>query len=79
VIVYVIVVVPAATPVTTPDDDPIVAIAGVLLVQVPPDGVPDNIIVEPTHTAMVPVELVTADGNGLTVTVAVRIQPVGNV
>ena len=61
---YVIVGVPAPTPVTTPVVEPIVAREGLLLTQVPPP-MSVNVTVEPTQTSMVP-EI--ADGIGLTVT-----------
>jgi hypothetical protein len=67
-------VIPVATPVTTPVAASTVAIAGVLLVQVPPVGVLDNVRVPPTHAVAVPA---IAVGKALTVTVAVVIQPVG--
>ncbi len=47
--------VPAATPVTIPDAEPIVATAGVLLLQVPPVVVLDNVVVAPMHVVSVPV------------------------
>ena len=52
---YVIVVVPAETPVTIPDADPIVATAGVLDVQVPPGVASASVVVPVTHTVNVPV------------------------
>jgi len=67
--------VPPETPVTTPPAL-IVATAGVALLHVPPAVASDNVVVKPMHTLVVPV--ITA-GNGLTVTVAVRKQPVGKV
>jgi hypothetical protein len=59
----VIVGIPADKPVTTPDveTEPRVAL---LLLQVPPDGVDDNVVVLPGHTAAVPV---IAVGIGFTV------------
>lgn len=66
-------------PATTPDELPIVAVPVAPLIHVPPAGVPDNVMLELTHTCMEPEELVIAVGNGLTVTVAVLIQPVGSV
>ena len=47
--------VPADTPVTIPDAEPIVATAGVLLLQVPPVVVLDNVVVAPIHVVSVPV------------------------
>ena len=67
--------VPAETPVTMPDVDPTVAISVLPLLHVPPPE-PDNIIEEPTHTLPGPV---IGPGLGLTVNVAVTLQPVGNV
>jgi hypothetical protein len=52
-----------------------VAAEGLLLLQIPPALALDNDVVEPAHTAGVPV---IADGSGRTFTVAVRIQPVGS-
>ena len=63
------------TPVTTPVAL-IVATAGLALVQVPPGLELLRAVVDPTHTLSVPV---IAAGKGLTVTVAVIKQPVGNV
>lgn len=61
--VYVIVVVPDATPDAIPDVDPTVATVPSLLAQVPPP--PSlNAIVEPAQTLLAPL---MADGNGLTV------------
>lgn len=69
------VVVPAATPVTTPLLEPIVATVVVLLAQAPP---PPSLkaVVELTHTARVPD---IAEGSGLTVNTIVVVQPVANV
>ena len=61
------IVVPAPTPVTIPLAAPIVATAGVLLVQVPPPDASDNVIVLPLQTlvepniALGPATTVTAD------------------
>ena len=52
--VYVILAVPAASPVTTPPASTL-AVDGLLLAQVPPVEVVDNVAVEPTHTVAVPV------------------------
>ena len=68
--------VPANAPVTIPDDDPMAAIAGLLLVHVPPAGVEFSVVVNPTQTASVPVMFV---GLALTVTIAVLIHPVASV
>lgn len=62
--VYVIVEVPAATPVTIPVE-PIVALLTSLLLQVPPAVASVKDVVNPTQTALVP-EI--AAGNGLMVT-----------
>jgi hypothetical protein len=63
----VIVVVPAVTPVTTPVEELIVATAGLLDVQTPLAVVLDNVVVDPVHTAVVPVIDATT-GNAVTVT-----------
>ena len=47
-----------------------------LLLQVPPAGDDDNVVVAPTHTFDTPV---IAAGNGFTVAGVVAIQPVDNV
>ena len=62
-----IVVVPAVTPVTTPVEELIVATAVLLDVQTPPVVVLDNVVVDPEHTAVVPVIEATV-GNVVTVT-----------
>ena len=59
-------------PVTTPDAAPTVAVAVLLLVQVPPDGLLDTVVVLPMHKVESPV---IADGALLTVTIAVREHP----
>lgn len=66
VTVYVMVVLPVATPVTTPVLLLTVALAGVLLVHVPPDVASVRESAVPTHTAEPP-EMIPAFGNGLTV------------
>src|SRR5580704_16052956 len=68
--VYVIVVVPGATPVTIPVAEPTVAIAGLLLTHVPPPA-SVSVIVAAGHTCSVPL---IAVGNGFTVTVIVALQ-----
>lgn len=68
-------VVPAETPVTTPEDEPTEATSVLLDDQVPPVDVLAAVIVEPTQTLVGP-EI--ASGNGLTVTVVVMPQPVAN-
>jgi len=67
--------VPAARPVTTPEllMDPW---PGLLLLQVPPEGVAVSVVVSPTHTLNVPDG---TEGIPLTVTVALAVQPVLNV
>lgn len=62
-----IVVVPAVTPVTTPVEELIVATAVLLDVHTPPVVVLDNVVVDPAHTAVVPVIDATV-GNAVTVT-----------
>jgi len=48
-----IVATPELIPVTMPVD-PTVATDGLLLLHVPPDGVPDSVVVEPMHTVLLP-------------------------
>jgi hypothetical protein len=66
----------AATPDTTPVEEPIVAVVTSLLLHVPPLVLLVKFVVAPTHTAAVPV---IPDGSALTVTVLVAVQPVGKV
>ena len=73
---YVIVDVPANTPVTTPVEISIVAIPVLPLVHAPPPVASLKAVVKPAHTVLVPV---MGDGNGLTVTTLVAIQPVARV
>jgi len=47
-------VTPPPTPVTTPVDEPTVAIEVLPDVHEPPDGLPVRLIVEPTHTMLGP-------------------------
>ena len=54
---YVIIHVPADMPVTTPVEEPTVAIAELLLVQCPPDVESASVVVEPTQTLAVPLML----------------------
>ena len=68
-----IVVDPCATPYTIPVVDPTVPIVVLLLDHVPPAGVEFNVVVESTHTRLVPVMPV---GCVFTVTFVVVIQPV---
>ena len=63
-------------PVTTPVPKPTLAVPDALLVQLPGVVASLNVVVRPEHTVRVPV---IAAGNGLTVTIAVIIQVVGNV
>lgn len=74
--VYVILVMPAATPVATPDVEPMVAKDGLLLTHVPPVGVLVSDVVAPTHMASVPA---IALGNGLTVITFVALHDPDNV
>jgi hypothetical protein len=69
---YVIIVVPAATPVKTPEVTPIVAVVSVPLFQVPPLVALESETTLPIQIAVVPV---IADGIGLTVTTIVLAQP----
>ena len=64
--------VPPDTPVTTPEPDPIVATVVRLLVHVPPGEVLLNVVVDPTHTEVVPV---IGAGASTTVTVVVASVP----
>lgn len=64
---------PAATPVTIPDKEPIVAIAVLPLAHVPNGVASARVDVAPTHNAAVPV---IGDGKGLTDIVVVIAQPV---
>ena len=65
-----------APPVTSPVEDPMLAIPALLLLHVPPPVRSVNCVVSPAHTVIVPV---IAVGNGFTVTTAVMIQPVPTV
>ena len=73
---YVMAAVPADTPVIIPVDKPAVAIPVLPLLQVPPVVASLNTVAAPTQTVAVPV---MGEGNGLTVTVTVVLQPVGKV
>jgi hypothetical protein len=66
----VIVAPPAATPVTKPAE-PTVAIAGALLLHIPPGVTSLNEVVAATHTFAIPVIEAGTTGNGFTVTIAV--------
>ena len=63
-------VLPAATPVTTPVDALTVAVAVLEDVQTPPAVTSDKVVVAPSHTEVVPVIAATV-GNALIVTVVV--------
>ncbi len=67
---------PAAIPVAIPVTGLIVAVPVAPEVHMPPLLLLLKLVVEPAQTIWVPL---IADGNGLTVTVFVSIQPVGNV
>ena len=67
VLVKLIVNTPAETPVTTPPEDTD-AKAVLLLVQVPGPDTSDKVVVEPTHTKLLPV---IPDGKAFTVTTSV--------
>ena len=69
---YVIMAVPADTPVTTPLVNPTVATAGSPLVQRPVGVGSDTVIVPPTHITVGPV---IGAGDGLTVTVVNTVRP----
>lgn len=71
--VNVIVVVPATTPPTVPVAPPIVAVAGVLLSQVPTPDASVRLAVVPGHTDSTPP---IAAGDGFTVSTFVVVQPV---
>ena len=62
--------VPAVTPVSKPEDSPIVATPGVLLVHVPPVTPSASVLVPPTHSVVVPV----IGGAIFTVTIRVDVQ-----
>jgi hypothetical protein len=69
--VFVIVVVPGATAVTIPEEDPIVATAELLLLQLlPPAEL--NVVLSPAHTVEEPV---IGPGKGFTVIDIVDVQP----
>lgn len=73
---YVIVAVPAVTPVTSPVPVLTVAIAVLLLLHVPPDVACDKVDEEPTQVFVVPV---IADGAPFTVAIVVTLHPPGAV
>jgi len=70
--VYMIVAEPGATPVTTPDDEPTVAMLVLLLVQTPPAVLFVSVMDDPAQTDVGPA---MATGLGFTVTTAVEMHP----
>jgi hypothetical protein len=70
---YVIIVVPTATPISTPVPVPIVAMAALLLLHVPPAVELVSVLVVPTQVVALPA---IAPGNSFTVNTAVRKHPV---
>ena len=66
---------PADTPVTTPVDEPIVAVPVLLLLQVPPAVASAKVMVEPMFTVAVPV---IAAGEAFIVIESVFVQPLVN-
>jgi hypothetical protein len=68
---YVTIAVPEAIPFTIPVAESTVTFDELLL-HVPPDVLLASVVAEPAHTAIVPV---TDAGSGLTVTIAVLVQP----
>ena len=67
--------VPADTPEMTPDADPAVAIAALLLIHVPPGVVLDNVIVCPAQIGDTPVMGVATAGDTITDWVAMQPEP----
>ena len=65
------VAVPAATPDTTPAET--VAVVASEVLQVPPDTLSDNVVVEPAQTDAVPVSAAGVEGRALTVTIWVTV------
>ena len=75
--IYVMVVVPGDTLVTTPEPEgTMVATEVLLLLQVPPAVASLNVVIKPMQTLAKPV---ITDGKGFTNTEVVAMQPVGNV
>ena len=70
-----IVGIPFVIPVTTPEPEPIVAWAGLLLLHTPFEEVSLKVIEDPRHTLPGPV---MGAGEGFTVTVVVFTQPAGD-
>jgi hypothetical protein len=73
VAVKVIVALPGATPVAIPVADPMVAMAVLLLLQVPPLPPHDSSVLAPGHTCITPI---IGPGGVLTVTMAIAAHPV---
>ena len=71
--VYVILALPANIPVIIPEEEPIAAMAVLLLLHLPPVLASVSVADSPTHTSVVP--FIVA-GKGFTVTVANAVQPV---
>jgi hypothetical protein len=71
--VYVIIAVPASTPIAVPVEEPMTATAVLLLLHVPPAGLLVNAVVESTHKSELP-DIVA--GSGCTVSMRVTKQPV---
>ena len=69
-------VVPAAIPLSNPDDEPIVAVPDEPELHVPPARESLKVVENVVHRSVVPV---IAEGSGFTVSVVVAVQPVGNV
>src|SRR5947209_4732202 len=65
---------PAATPLSMPVPDPMVAVPVLTLVHVPPEVASVSVVIPPTHATGVPV---IAAGTALIVSVAVLKQPPG--
>ena len=70
---YVIVAVPAATPVTAPVIEFTVAVEGALLVHTPPDVVLVKIVEDPIHAFIVP-PIAASVGNALTLTTTTSVE-----
>ena len=70
---YVMSVLPDATPVTAPVEEPTVATLALPLIHVPPGSESANVMTLPTHTVDGPVGVA---GNGFTVMTEVILQPV---
>jgi hypothetical protein len=68
--VNVIVAIPPAAPVTSPDADPTLAIPVLLLLHRPLPSV--NVVVDPAHNTVIPL---IAGGNGFTVTIVLVKHP----